>query len=188
MTVKKVKPASCESDHKFFLFLLVSTVFLALVSFYWLNVRTQARNAERVQASVQLAADQAKKTALMDFVNTAANYLAKNGKIDSFTAFKKNSQWRMGDQYIFVYDLTGETLCLPADPKLEGANRLSVKDSQGIAYVKYMVDYLKNNDSGWVSYLYPKPGAKTESEKLSYFRKVVVGKETLLIGSGYYID
>lgn len=139
-------------------------------------LQTQAQTAQEMQ-----------KSALVSFVNKGANLIASKGT-KAYPEFrKKGSQWWTGDSYLFVYDLNGKTLVLPPQQNLEGTNRMNVADSNGVYFVKEMVNTLKNADSGWISYSYPKPGETTPSPKLSYFQKVSVGKQTVLVGSGIYL-
>ncbi len=124
---------------------------------------------------------------LESFVNQAADLVAQEGT-KAFPEFrKKGGQWWKGDQYVFVYNLSGKTLVLPPQPALEGINRLNTKDSGGVYFVREMIDQLKTKNSGWLQYAYPKPGAAASLPKLSYFKKVAFGGEAVLVGSGIYL-
>lgn len=139
-----------------------------------------------LQTQAQIAQEE-QKAVLVSFVDRAANLVSLEG-VKAYPEFrKKGNQWWTGDSYLFVYDLNGKTLVLPTQPDLEGTNRMNVKDANGVYFVKDMVNTLKNTDFGWISYSYPKPGETTPSLKLSYFRKVSVGKQTVLVGSGMYL-
>jgi len=41
---------------------------------------------------------------------------------------------------------------------------------------------------GWIDYMWPKPGESKPSKKSSYIKKVKVGEETFIVGSGLYTD
>jgi signal transduction histidine kinase len=84
--------------------------------------------------------------------------------------------------------MSGKTLVLPPQPKLEGTNRLNVKDPNGIYYVKEMINLLKTKESGWLQYSYPKPEGSVVFTKHSYFKKVKMGNSYLVVGSGYYLE
>ncbi len=123
---------------------------------------------------------------LVSFVDSAAVEVEKNGE-KSFADFRqKGSKWWKGDSYIFVYDLDGKTLVLPPSPEIEGTNRLTTKDSNGVEYVGEMIKQLKTQDISWVQYSYPKPGEKEASPKLSYSKKVKLGDKFIFVGSGVY--
>lgn len=124
---------------------------------------------------------------LTSFVDKAAEYAKTQGE-KSYTDFRiQGSNWWSSDSYVFVYDLNGKTLVLPPQQNIEGTNRINIKDDNGTYYIREMVNWLKTHNSGWVQYVYPKPGATVSSPKLSYFKKVIVGGKTVIIGSGVYI-
>lgn len=54
--------------------------------------------------------------------------------------------------------------------------------------VREMIEMLKTRESGWIDYMWPKPGETKPSKKWSYIKKVKMGKETLLVGAGIYSD
>ena len=124
---------------------------------------------------------------LVTFVDNASAFVINQGT-KSFPEFRKeDGKWWKGDLYVFIYEMNGNTLVLPPQPNLEGTNRLSAKDSQGIYFVKEMIDYLKSHNSGWLQYHYSKPGELTSSPKLSYFKKVNLAGKKVLVGSGIYL-
>ncbi len=50
-----------------------------------------------------------------------------------------------------------------------------------------MIEMLKDADSAWLQYMWPKPGASLPSRKLVYARKVKVGDEFLIVGSEFFV-
>lgn len=89
------------------------------------------------------------------------------------------------NDYIFVYDFDGTNLVLGPKPKVEGKNLLKLKDVNGIQFVKELIDEAKK-DGGFVSYHFPKAGAKEASPKLGY----AMGFKpwNIMIGTGVYMD
>ncbi len=139
-----------------------------------------------VSSSSELQSEEAKQT--MALVDQAATLLHSKGTED-FTEFrKKDSKWLKDDTYIFVVDMNGIQLLNPALPKLEGKNVINVKDANGKAQVREMIEIAKTKGSGWVEYMWPKPGESEPSKKMTYIKKVKVGDETLIVGSGFYTD
>ncbi|MDP8201177.1 MAG: cache domain-containing protein, partial [Candidatus Tenebribacter burtonii] len=61
-------------------------------------------------------------------------------------------------------------------------------DANGKYFVKEELKILQNQDSCWMDYMWPKPGAEEPSLKISYIRKTKVKDETLVIGAGYYLE
>lgn len=161
-------------------------IFLLLFVFFSSNKNFVAtQNQGSVETKVASKTDT--KT-LTDFVDSAASLIQKEGEASFKMLETKGSPWWEGDSYIFVYDMDGNTLVLPPQKDLEGTNRLYAKDSNGVYFVKEMVDALQTKNSGWIMYEYPKPGTTEPSEKLSYFKKVKMGDKTVLIGSGIYLQ
>jgi methyl-accepting chemotaxis protein len=75
-----------------------------------------------------------------------------------------------GVGYVFLYDSKGNVLKNRPNPKLEGTNRLNVKDLNGNAYIQKIVDTSLAYKEGSVTYFFKKPNSEEPSEKLAYFR------------------
>ena len=125
---------------------------------------------------------------LMSFVGNAKDLISQKGE-GAFVDFRDaNGDWINGENYIFIYDMDGNTVVLPPQSELEGTNRLATQDPEGKFFVREMTDILKLSDSGWLDYKYMKPGKTESSAKLSYFKKVKVGEKEYFVGSGIYLD
>jgi signal transduction histidine kinase len=126
------------------------------------------------------------------FAVTAVEDAAALIRRDREAAFKtlrdKAGDFIFGDLYVFVLDTSGKALVHPAQPSLEGQNLLDLKDSSGKAFVREMVRTLESQESGWVDYLWPKPGQTTAVQKSTYLRKVNAGGSSLIVGAGVYVD
>ena len=83
---------------------------------------------------------------------------------------------------------TGVHLVNAAFPENEGKNLLDLQDANGKVIGREMLAVLADHDSGWVDYMWPRPGDKPASQKSSYVRKVTLGDKTLVVGAGYYLD
>lgn len=146
------------------------------------------KNLNKITADIINTERQSTRTEVVKFVEDAALLVAQNPS-KAYTEFRKpGGMWWKSDRYVFVYDMTGKTLVLPPEQNLEGTNRINVKDSNGVFYVKQMTEILKNQNSGWISYSYPKPGKTTNSLKTSYFTKAKIGNSYVIVGSGFYLN
>ncbi len=98
----------------------------------------------------------------------------------------KNGKFVWKDSYVFLMDLDGKMLAHPMSPGLVGKNLLDMKDKGegGKLLFKEFVEVAKDKGEGWVDYMWPKPGEKTPSKKLTYVYRVP-GKN-LLVGAGIY--
>jgi signal transduction histidine kinase len=135
---------------------------------------------------VDTTASQSEINKLTAFVDNASDLIETQGEKAFAELRKKDSKWWTGENYIFVYDMSGKTLVLPPTPEIEGTNRWNTKDTEGVYYVREMINQLKNNDSGWLQYHYQKPEEVVPSPKLAYFKKVNMGGKNVLVGSGIY--
>lgn len=124
----------------------------------------------------------------MALVDQAGALLESKGT-DAFAEFrKKDSQWLKGDTYIFVVDMNGIEVFHPIQPDLEGKSIIGMKDANGKAFIQEMIEIANTKGSGWVEYMWPKPGESEPSKKMVYMKKVKTGEDTLIVASGYYTD
>jgi signal transduction histidine kinase len=70
--------------------------------------------------------------------------------------------------------------------KMEGKSCIDFKDANGKLFFTAMNDVAKSRGSGWVDYMWPKPGEKQASLKVSYVKLVKVEGEDLVVGCGIY--
>jgi len=129
--------------------------------------------------------DQAK--AVEALVTRAAALIEKDGETAAFTEFrKKGSEWFRDNTYLYSYDLKGNVLLNPAFPKREGTNIAGDKDAKGKPFQDDILKVAAMQGSGWVSYMFPKPGQTEPSEKWAYIKKVTLDGTPGLIASGFY--
>lgn len=89
-------------------------------------------------------------------------------------------------EYFWLNDLQPVMVMHPFKPELEGKNLSEFKDPAGKFLFIEMVQTVRTQKAGFVSYLWPKPGAEKPVPKISY----VMGFEPWgwLVGSGIYVD
>lgn len=121
-------------------------------------------------------------------VEKAAALVDKKGKAAFLEFRRKDSAWFHGDHYLFAYDLNGNVLLNPAFPKREGTNVSGQKDAKGKPMHDEMIKVARTRGTGWVDYLFPRPGQTQPSKKWTYVKKVTVDGMPGLIGSGFYPD
>ncbi|HSB45076.1 MAG TPA: cache domain-containing protein, partial [Nitrospira sp.] len=91
------------------------------------------------------------------------------------------------DAYIFVFDHKGIDLVNPAFPNLEGRNLLDLKDAHGKPLIREMFKVVQTSGSGWVNYMWPKPGESVSTQKFAYVSRAKMGNQWVLVGSGVYL-
>ena len=119
-------------------------------------------------------------------VNKAAALIESQGKA-AFPEFRKSgTEWFSGDTYLFVYDLKSNVLFNAAFPKREGTNTTGQKDSSGKLFHHEFINMVESKGSGWVDYMFPKPGQTQPSQKWAYVKAVKVDGVPGLVASGFY--
>lgn len=119
-------------------------------------------------------------------VNKAALLIDNKGKA-AFAEFRtKDSEWFHGETYLFAYDLHGNVLLNPAFPTREGTNVTGQKDAKGKLLHDAIIRVAETEGSGWVDYMFPKPGQTQPSQKWAYVKAVKVDGIPALVASGFY--
>ncbi|MER2268382.1 cache domain-containing protein [Methylobacterium oxalidis] len=121
-------------------------------------------------------------------VNKAAVLVEARGKVIFSEFRKRDSEWRFEDVYLFALDLDGKILLNVEFPKREGTFRLKEKDANGNVFHEEFIDVARTSGSGWVDYMFPKPGERHPSEKWSYVKSTTIDGTPALIGAGFYTD
>lgn len=97
----------------------------------------------------------------------------------------KNGPFVWKDSYIFCIDMNKKAnIAHPIKPKLIGKNLMHVKDVDGKLFFAEFINVAKSKGSGWVEYMWPKPGEKKPSLKATYVYKVP--DESVLMAAGIY--
>jgi methyl-accepting chemotaxis protein len=118
-------------------------------------------------------------------------YRANTGEMTTERAQKnaltiiKQLRYRDND-YFWINDLEPKMLMHPNFPKLEGKNLKDDTDPTGKHLFVEMVNIVKEKGEGFVSYMWPRPGATEAVPKLSYVK--LFEPWGWIIGSGIYID
>jgi methyl-accepting chemotaxis protein len=102
-------------------------------------------------------------------------------------ALKAIKTLRYGDgEYIWINDMQPKMLMHPIKPELEGKDLSATKDPTGKFLFNEFVDVVKAKGSGFVFYMWPKPGQDKPVQKVSYVKGFAPWG--WVIGSGVYID
>jgi cytochrome c len=150
---------------------LVLTTFVATASpVFSQQAPPPSEKAKQVEALVTKAA------ALIDDKGKAA--------LEDFR--KKDSAWFHGDMYLFVYDMNANVLLNPAFPQRERTNVSGQKDAKGKLFHNEIIKTADTKGSGWVDYMFPKPGQTEPSQKWTFVKKVIIDGTPGLVASGFY--
>jgi len=100
----------------------------------------------------------------------------------------KTGQFVKGEIYVYMMNMDAVMMAHPMVPSLIGKNLsgLVLKDKHGKEHPMMLVNFIKNQGSGWLSYMWPKPGAEKPSEKMCYLLKVP--DTNVFLVAGFYMD
>jgi len=119
-------------------------------------------------------------------VQKAAALIDSKGKAVFAEFRKKDTEWFHGDTYLFVYDLKSNVLLNAAFPAREGTNTTGQKDANGKLFHHDFIVVAESKGSGWVDYIFPKPGQTQPSQKWAFVKAVNVDGVSSLVASGFY--
>jgi signal transduction histidine kinase len=131
--------------------------------------------------------DRMERAFVQDAVTDAVGQIEKNGGAAFPVLHDPIGPFIAKDAYIFVIDSNGVDLVNPGFPNLEGRNILDVKDTQGKQPIREMLKVVQSNGSGWVDYMWPKPGESVSTQKSAYVSKAKMGDQWVLVGCGVYL-
>ena len=95
-----------------------------------------------------------------------------------------NSPFVWKDSYILVQNMDQIMVAHGVNSKLVGKSMKAIKDINGKMFNDEMAQVAASKGEGWVSYVWPKPGEKEPSPKLTYILRVP--GENLFVGAGIY--
>jgi methyl-accepting chemotaxis protein len=91
-----------------------------------------------------------------------------------------------GSDYFWINDMRPVMILHPIKTELEGTDLSDYKDSDGKRLFTEFVDIVRKQNSGFVYYLWPKPGVDKPVRKLSFVKGFAPWG--WVIGSGIYLD
>jgi signal transduction histidine kinase len=131
--------------------------------------------------------DRMERSFVIDQVKDAVGQIEQNGEAAFQLFHDRTGPFIAKDAYIFVIDEFGIDLVNPAFPNLEGRNILDVKDTQGKYLIQEMLKIAQTTGSGWVDYMWPKPGESVSTRKSAYVRRAQLGEMWVVVGCGVYL-
>lgn len=131
--------------------------------------------------------DRMERAFVVDAVTAAVAEVEQNGGV-AFSRFHDVAgPFIAKDAYVFVLDQDGVELVNPAFPNLEGRSLVDWKDVQGKQVIREMLNVARTSGSGWVDYMWPKPGEAVSTQKSAYVSRANFGGRTVIVGCGVYL-
>ena len=171
--------------------ILVSIMAVAVIFFAGLSsVAAEMTPAELAKDSeakaVSTSKDPLTTELIMKKVDEAVALLGKKGAA-AFPEFQgSDTNFIFAGTYIWIHDQNGVMRMHPIKYKLNGKNLINLADSTGKLFFAVMNEVCEDERSGWVDYMWPKPGEKGPSPKISYVKQVKFGDDIFIAGSGTY--
>ncbi|MDR3567395.1 MAG: diguanylate cyclase [Syntrophobacteraceae bacterium] len=164
---------------------IISVAFAASVILLFLMPIIESSMIDGEKKAVKNVVDVA-WTMLRDYDNQA-----KNGQRTLEDAKEKVAlriaKMRYGqNEYLWINDTRPVMVMHPMQPELNGTNLNDYKDTNGKYMFREFVAKCRADGSGFVRYMWPKPGELKPVEKISYVR--LFQPWGWIIGSGIYID
>lgn len=131
--------------------------------------------------------DRMERAFVLDAVTNAVEQLEQRGQAAFQLLRDPKGPFIAKDAYIFVIDLNGIELVNPAFPNLEGRNLLDMQDTQGKYPIREMIHLAETSSSGWIDYMWPKPGESVSTQKSAYVSKAKLGEKSVVVGCGVYL-
>lgn len=132
--------------------------------------------------------DRMEKTFVVDLVKDAAGEIQRSGAAAFDRLRDPKGRFMAKDAYVFVVAQSGVEVVNPAFRNLEGRNVADVKDARGKPFVREMLQVGETTGSGWVEYMWPKPGESAPTQKSTYVMRVnLPDGGWLLVACGVYL-
>ncbi len=131
-----------------------------------------------------VASEKATKDECVVKCKDAAKLVKEKGLETALNNLKdRNGAFVWKDSYVFCINLeTAKMLAHPIKPKLIGKMLMGIKDVNGKMFFVEYINLAKSKGEGWVDYMWPKPGEKKPSPKLTYVYRVPGENVVMLAG------
>jgi signal transduction histidine kinase len=149
--------------------------------------RVQAPSGKTYLVSSGMYNDRMERAFVVDAVKNAVSEIEKSGE-SAFRRFRDpTGPYRVKDAYLFVIDTSGVEIVNPAFPNLEGRNLMELTDARGDRPIQEMFRVVQSEGSGWVDYMWPKPGESVATQKSAYVSRANWEDQGFLVGCGVYL-
>lgn len=134
------------------------------------------------------AGERGSEAEAQDMVKKALALVKSAGPEKAYKAFTDHPDgtFRDRDLYVFVYDFDGNCLAQGANPKMVGKNLIGIKDGDGNAFIKGMIDMVKTSAKGtYGPYKFTNPNSQGYELKKSYCERGA-GDSMICVGT-YFV-
>ncbi|MCG2583504.1 cache domain-containing protein [Massilia sp. TS11] len=117
------------------------------------------------------AAERGTEQEAVEMVKKAVALIKSAGPEKAYKVFTEHPDGAFKDRdlYVFVYDFEGNCLAQGANPRMVGKNLIGLKDYDGNAFIKGMIDMVKASSKGvYGPYKFTNPNSQGYEWKKSY--------------------
>jgi len=126
---------------------------------------------------------------VVELVDMAAERIEREGRGALALVRDPKGPFVYRDTQVFVIDTKGNVLADPFYPELERKNQIDLKDAAGRPVQRELIQLVESDEAGWrTGYLWARPGGGAPGNKDLYVRRVRLGKQTLGVGSGLFVE
>jgi methyl-accepting chemotaxis protein len=115
-----------------------------------------------------------------------AGHLTQDAAVASFRQATQAMRYRPTKEYVLAYKMDGVSIAHGGNPAQVGSNRIAIKDANGKPIVGGFIDALRNADTAFYTYMYPRASGGEPLPKLTFVQRF--RPWDMLIGSGVYTD
>lgn len=123
---------------------------------------------------------------IMDKVAKACSMVEREGAASLKKLSGQNSEFIFCGTYLWVQSHKGKMITHPIKPELNGKGIFEMQDSNGKKFFLEIDKVANRYGAGWVDYMWPKPGEKKVSRKISYAKATMCDGEPCVIACGVY--
>ena len=135
--------------------------------------------------SAVMAGEHGSEAEAQEMVKKAVALVKSAGPEKAYKVFTDHPDgaFKEKDLYVFAYNFDGTCIAQGATAKMVGKNLLAMKDVDGNAFIKGMIDMVKASSKGWYGpYKFSNPANQTYELKKSYCERSV-GDTMLCVGT-----
>lgn len=165
----------------------VSSIFLvSFVSIFYFSPRMERKMVESEENGLKDIVDVA------FVILTNFDTMQREGRITEEEAHQYASDW-LSDirfhhgEYFFISDAVNGVLVMhPILPELVGKDRINEQDENGVYMHREILNVARTHGSGFVRYMWPRPGEEDPVQKVTYVR--LFEPWGWILGGGIYVD